>query len=215
MTGLFITLEALDFAGKTTQLEKITTFIKNKYGMNNVVITREPGGTPTATRIREVILDTNLQIDPLTEAYLYAASRSSHVNQLILPSLKSDKLVISDRYLDSSLAYQGFARTLGIDFVKELNSHAIQGILPKYTIFLDGDPDTLSQRFTNSKRDKLDRIESEGIDFQLKCRQGFYKIIENNPDRFWVINASLAPNEVFDQIRTKLEPILDNFFHIN
>lgn len=203
---LFITIEAPDYAGKTTQSRMLDTWL-TQHGVD-FIHTHEPGGTPRAELVRQALLDIQKDkpMSPVAEAYLYAASRAIHVSEIIKPALSKSKLVISDRYLDSSLAYQGFARELGEDFVKDLNRSAIDGVLPEYTFFLDADPAFLANR--KQSRDNLDRLEMEGTDFQTKCRLGFLKIISNNPDRFWVIDATLPPEEVFSHILLKLEPIL-------
>lgn len=204
--GLFITIEALDFAGKTTQIEKL----KNWFGKMKLdaVFTREPGGTIRGESIREIILnlDKEKPLNPVTECYLYAAARSILVEELIKPGLTKGEIIISDRFLDSSLAYQGVGRGLGVSFVEKINQAAGVDILPDVTIFLDGDPNNLQNRI--EKERELDRIEKEGAVFQTLCRKGFYSLIEKDPNRFKVVDASKKPDEVFADIKNVLEPIL-------
>lgn len=204
--GLFITIEALDFAGKTTQIEKLKNWFEEM--KLDAVFTREPGGTTRGESIREIILnlDKEKPLNSVTECYLYASARSIVVEELIKPSLTKGEIIISDRFLDSSLAYQGVGRGLGVSFVEKINQAAGVDILPDVTIFLDGDPNNLQNRI--EKERELDRIEKEGSVFQTLCRKGFYSLIKRNPNRFKVVDASKKPDEVFADIKNVLEPIL-------
>lgn len=200
--GLFITIEALDFAGKTTQIEKLKEwFEKEKI---EVIFTREPGGTKRGEKIRQIILnlDKEKSLNSVAECYLYASGRSILVEEIIKPNLKDGKIIISDRFLDSSLAYQGFGRGLGLEFVQKINHQCGVDILPDLTIFLDGEVFNFQKRIKDGQI--LDRIEAEGADFQNICRNGFLKIIQNDPERFKIINANETPEKIFEQIKEVL-----------
>lgn len=209
--GLFVTLEGADGCGKSTQLGLLREFIIERSNMYNFkyIFTREPGGTEMSEIIRRIILDKEYIdiMDDLTEAYLFAASRANHVQKLIIPSLVDDKLVFSDRYVDSSIAYQGAGRGLGMDRIKEINNHAIQGSLPDITYFIYLDPDIAMAR--KRKQTKLDRIESAADkDFQHRVVEGFLTLASKEPNRFMVIDGSKSMLEVHNQIANNLEKVL-------
>ena len=196
--GLFITFEGCDGCGKTTCINNVSTILRN-CGIE-FILTREPGGSKIAEEIRNIILDkNNTEEDPRTESLLYAASRRQHLVEIILPALKSGKIVLCDRYLDSSLAYQGYARNLGIDNIMSINSFAIENVMPDLTFFLDLSPEEGLKRIQSRKRES-DRLDQEKLDFHKRVYEG-YQIVNNRfKDRIVRIDASKAPNEIAEEI---------------
>lgn len=194
--GIFITFEGTDGSGKSTQIGRFAAYIQSRgYDM---LLTREPGGTPVSEKIRSIILDPeNTEESPVTEALLYAASRAQLVSEKIKPALEKGTVVICDRFVDSSLAYQAYARDLGDDVLK-INEFAVQGVMPDITFFLDIDPASAQKRRT--ERGTSDRLENEGIGFQIRVYEGYKKLIEKSPERFRVIDAKKSPDEVFEDI---------------
>jgi dTMP kinase len=156
--------------------------------------TREPGGTPAAERIREIVLDPTVEMDAWTEAYLYAAARADHVRKTILPRLEAGENVLCERYLDSSIAYQGFGRGLGVDEVRALNAYAVGTLVPDGTFYL-----RLDHRERGRRARRLgapDRIEAVGEDFMRRVEEGFEELARLEPERIEVLDASLAPEEL-------------------
>ena len=203
MRGIFITIEGGDGAGKTTQIRNITEFFESR-GMT-VLQTREPGGTPIGEKIRELLLDkANSEMTSITEMFLYAASRAQHVNDVILPALENDLVVICDRFVDSSVAYQGLARGLG-DMVRDINVHATSGLTPDITFWLDIDPAKGKMRAGNTG--EHDRIESEGISFHDKVRLGYRNIADAEPDRVKIIDAEKSIEDMRFEIESHLEEL--------
>lgn len=194
MKGLFISFEGCDGCGKTTAL----TLVKEKLHALGIdpLFTREPGGSKIAEQIRNIILDkNNTEEDPRTEALLYAASRRQHLVEIVLPALKEGRMVISDRYLDSSLAYQGYARGLGIEEVLSINSFAIEGVYPDLTFFLDLTPEEGLKRVQGRERD-ADRLDKEASSFHQKVYEGYQIVNERFKDRIVKIDASRTPDEI-------------------
>lgn len=186
MTGLFITFEGPDGAGKSTQIRKFTSYLEDKN--ISFILTREPGGTLLGDRIRKTVLDPDSgAVDERAETLLYLASRAQHVTELIRPALAEGKVVVCDRFSDSTLAYQGIARGLGLEEIKELDSFATGGLVPDLTILLDAEPGALEER--RSKRRVLDRMELEKSDFQQKVRSGFLLLAQKYPERIHKVNA--------------------------
>ena len=165
MRGKFITIEGTDGSGKSTQIGLLMDYL-NKKGVD-VLFTREPGGTPIGEKIREIILDVNnREMAPETEALLYAASRSQHVREKIIPAVEEGKIVVCDRFVDSSLAYQGTARRMGMETIMEMNRAALGGVMPDLTVFFDLSPEKGILRKKNERA--LDRLEEEKIDFHKR-----------------------------------------------
>ncbi|WP_069650454.1 dTMP kinase [Caloranaerobacter ferrireducens] len=206
MKGIFITVEGPDGSGKSTQIRLLEEYLKDKG--YNVVVTREPGGTRISEDIRNIILDTsNTDMSPYTEALLYAASRAQHVYETILPALKEGKIVICDRFVDSSLVYQGFARGLGIKKIKEINDFATEGLKPDVTLFFDIDIDTALKRIGN--RTTKDRLDKEKIEFHRKVYEGYMKIKEMYSYRIEVINAAYDIENTFKQVKSVIDRLLE------
>ncbi len=192
---MFITFEGPDGSGKSTIIQKVYDYlIENNY---DVIKTREPGGSPIAEKIRNLILDTeNIKMGYRTEALLYAASRAQHVEETILPALNENKIVLCDRFLISSLAYQGVGRGLGIENVRNINDFAINGVFPDFILFFDVDPITTLKR--KSSLDTADRLEKEGNNFHERVYNG-YKEILNSEKNIEIIDATQSVEDVFSQ----------------
>ncbi len=194
----FITFEGTDGSGKTTALKGLKKFLDNK--KLDYIFTREPGGreNPSAEKIRKIILDKNNIIDNKSEALLYASARRLHLEQTVWPALKQNKIILCDRYIDSSLAYQGAGRGLGIPFVKELNELATDKTWPALTIFFDISPKEAQKRMV--KRNTSDRLEEAGFSLQKKVYKGYKTLIKNEPKRFKVVDATKSKEEVLEQV---------------
>ena len=197
MKGKFITFEGCEGSGKSTQVSMFREYLEK----NNIdyIFTREPGGNAIADKIREIILDVkNADMTDECEALLYASARAQHVSQTIIPALNAGKLVLCDRYIDSSFAYQAYARGLGIDFIKKINSFAIENCMPDYTVFLDISSTEAFRR--KGGQDKNDRLEQVGLAFHEKVYEGYKKVIESDKDRFLLINCKGTKFETHDNI---------------
>lgn len=187
MKGKFITFEGCEGVGKSHQIRRLENYLQE----NNIhyYLTREPGGTPVSEQIRNVILDgKNVSMTDECEALLYASARVQLLKEVVKPKLDNGELVLCDRYIDSSIAYQGYARGLGVDFVKKINDYAITNFMPDYTIFLNLPPEQAFLR--KGGVDKTDRLELSGMDFHKKVYEGYLDIARKEPDRFIVIDAS-------------------------
>lgn len=206
MKGIFIALEGPDGSGKSTVIRGIRKYFEDK-GIS-IVETREPGGTVIGEAIRRILLDNrNKNMFPETEALLYAASRGQHVKEKILPAIKSGKVVLCDRFILSSLAYQGVGRDLGIEEVRMINDFAIKGIRPDLTLFLHVNPETTLHRKT--KRRKGDRLETEGIKFHKKVYDGYLEILEKYSDNIKTIDATKSKEEVLNESIYHIEKFLE------
>lgn len=199
---LFVTLEGPEGSGKTTVAQVVYDYFINQ-GVE-AVLTREPGGIPISEKIRDLILDpNNTTMDDKTEALLYAASRRQHLVEKVLPALDLGKLVICDRFIDSSLAYQGFARGLGIDEVMEINQFAIDKHMPDVTFYLDVPFDVGMERI--GVRGYKDRLELAGDDFHYKVYQGYQEVLKRYPERIVRIDAQQQPDVVAQHIIKEIE----------
>ena len=208
---MFITFEGGEGSGKTTIIEKVCEYLESQG--KNYILTREPGGTNISEQIREVILNRkNTEMDGLTEAYLYAASRAQHVREKIVPALKEGKVVLCDRYLDSSIVYQGYVRGYGMDTIKEINREAItvngRMYLPDLTIYFDLSPEIGLGRIAKNKNREVNRLDLEKMDFHQKVREGYLKQAEKNNDRFAIIDASKSIEEVAEDVLTLIKEAL-------
>ena len=192
---MFITIEGPEGSGKTTAVD---TAVKELEKMGyQIVRTREPGGTPIAEQIRNVILDkNNTAMDQRTEALLYAASRRQHLVEKVWPALKEGKIVVCDRYLDSSLAYQGGARGLGIDNILNVNMFATEGTFPDLTLLFDLQPEVGLARIAANSDREVNRLDLEKLEFHNKVRNSFLELAKRYPERFVIIDASKSVNEV-------------------
>ena len=201
--GFFISFEGTDGCGKGTQIEKLKKYFEE----NNIdaVFTREPGGVETADKIRTFVKDPlNSDIDELSDFLLISAGRNLHVKQKIKPALEQGKIVVTDRYVDSCYAYQGYAGGLDLEFIKPITMQVIQGIMPDITFFLSLDASASLER-NKGLDDKVDKFELKGISFQEKVRNGFFEMVKNEPNRWVVIDATLSREEIFDIIIQELK----------
>jgi len=197
--GTFITIEGGEGAGKTTLIARLTERIHRETGWSTVT-TREPGGIPIAEAIRGIILDRNhTSMDARTEALLYAAARRQHLAEKVMPELKRGSVVICDRFVDSSLAYQGHARGLGMEAVWDINRFAIEDCMPQLTLYLDLEPEVGLARIEANAQREVNRLDLESLAFHRQVREGFRKIAGMFPDRFVTLDASVGPNELADQ----------------
>ena len=192
---MFITFEGPDGSGKSTIIKKVYKKLIND-GFD-IVLTREPGGTPIAEKIRDIILDnSNVALDARTEALLYAASRRQHLVEKIRPALKEGKIVLCDRFLDSSLAYQGGGRNLGVQNVLNINLFATENTYPDLTLFFDIDPELGLKRVSQDKKRVADRLDNENENFHEKVYSTFKEIVNANSQRIITIDASKSIEEV-------------------
>jgi dTMP kinase len=188
--GFLIAFEGVEGAGKSTQLDRLRDELERRG--HEVVVTREPGGTPVGERVRDVLLDPAVDLDPRAEALLFAAARAQLVEQVIRPALERGAVVLCDRYLDSSLAYQGGGRGLGRGPVQEVNRFATGGLLPDLVVLLDLDPAEGLGRNTARR----DRIEVEGLGFHRRVREAFRELAAADPGRFAVVDAAAPADQV-------------------
>jgi dTMP kinase len=184
MKGKFISFEGIDGCGKTTQIKFLKEYLLKKG--YNILVLREPGGTKVGEKVRDILLDKYNFISPVTEMLLYASSRAQLVEEKILPAIEEGKIVLLDRFVDSSYVYQGYARGLGIEKVKIVNEIATMGILPDVTIYIDITPEEAMKR--RGKRE-ADRLERESWDFHKKVREGYIKLVKEFPKRFVFIDG--------------------------
>ena len=193
--GVFITFEGGDGSGKSTQIQSVHDWFESRG--REVIVTREPGGTELGTEIRRLVQNGPEDVDARTEALLYAADRAYHVATVIGPALERGAVVLGDRYIDSSLAYQGAARSLGVDEIASLSAWATQGLYPSLTFLLDLPPEVGARRRT----DAPDRMERESMDFHERVRHQYLRLADAEPDRIVVIDAVGTVDEVFSEIR--------------
>lgn len=206
---MFITFEGIDASGKSSVIKALKEHIEQNYDIKNFIFTREPGGNnlKSAEKIRELILDNENEIDSLSEALLYLASRCLHVNKVIKPALVANKIVICDRFIDSSIAYQGNARKLGMDKIEKLNLMIVENTLPKYTFYLKIDAQTSFNRLLN-QNNNLDRLENEEQDFFKKAIEGYDFLAKRDYQRYIVIDATKPIEKVIYEVINKFDKIL-------
>lgn len=199
--GWFISLEGVDGSGKSTQIQTTAAWLKEQG--YEVLVTREPGGTATAEKIRDLVLDADVPLQPRTELLLYLAARAQHVAEVIKPALAAGRIVLCDRFVDSTLVYQGIVRGLDLCRIKELNEFASEELMPALTLLLDADPALLEER--RRERGVTDRFEQEGLSFQKKLREGFLFLAEKEPERIKKVDALQVPEQVQAEIRCLLK----------
>ncbi|WP_340701603.1 dTMP kinase [Brevibacillus borstelensis] len=203
-TGRFITIEGADGAGKSTVAARLYDELRTKGW--DVMLTREPGGIEIAEKIREIILDPKyVNMDKRTEALLYAAARRQHLAEKVFPALAEGKLVLCDRFIDSSLAYQGYARGLGIDEVFAINQFAVEDCMPDLTLYFDVRPEVGLARINATKGREVNRLDLEALEFHEKVREGYQIVKDRFADRFIVIDAERPADEVFAEALVQLE----------
>lgn len=205
--GLFVSFEGPEGAGKTTIINMMIEQLK-KDGFQ-VISTREPGGIEIAEQIREVILNKkNTAMDARTEALLYAAARRQHLVEKVKPALEMGNIILCDRFIDSSLAYQGFARGLGIDEVLTINQFAIEDMMPRMTFYFDLDPKTGLERIHKNNGREVNRLDLENIEFHQKVREGYLLLADRYPERIVKIDASRSLQQVFEEAKSKLNEMI-------
>lgn len=209
--GLFITIEGPEGAGKTTQARLLYDHLRSSY---DVLYTREPGGTAIGERIRGLLLDEqHREMSAQTEMLLFAASRAQFVAEVVEPALRGGRIVLSERYVDASLAYQGYARGLDVQVVRQVNAVATRGVMPDLTVLIDIDPAVGLERARladgkEGRRGRGDRLEQESLDFFVRAREGFLAIAREERDRVRIINGNRPQQVVHDEIGRLVEQFL-------
>ncbi|KRN62839.1 thymidylate kinase [Pediococcus inopinatus] len=213
VTGKFISFEGPDGAGKTTALNTIVADLKPQL-KTQLVVTREPGGNRISEAIRSVILDRqNTEMDDRTEALLYAAARRQHIVETIEPALKANKLILCDRYIDSSVAYQGAGREIGEQEVYQMNLFATAGLLPDLTIYFDIPSEIGLKRIMTHRTDEINRLDVEKLSFHKRVRASYLKIAKENPERIKVIDATQSKEKVVSEVETIIRQSNSEFFN--
>ena len=203
--GYFITFEGGEGTGKTTIITYLSKYLKDKG--YDVISTRQPGGIEIAEQIRSIILDVkNTKMDYRTEALLYAASRTQHLAEKVIPALNENKIVLCDRYLDSSLVYQGIARNLGIENVLKVNMFALE-YMPNLTFFIDVKPEICFKRIKDNNRE-MDRLDLENMDFHNMVYEGYKKVAKMYPERIVSINGDRTVEELIEDIKKIIDKLL-------
>lgn len=192
--GLFITFEGGDGCGKTTQIKLLDEYLRNKG--YKTLLTREPGSKGLGTKLREILLNYDGEVSPVCESFLFLADRAQHVDCIIKPALEEGVIVLCDRHTDSTVAYQGYGRGLDLEQIYQLNKIATSGLKPDLTVVLDVDVETSQKRVGSEK----DRMESAGIEFFERVRQGFLEIAKQEPDRVKVVDSTQSIEKIHEQI---------------
>ena len=205
--GIFITLEGGEGSGKTTMISRLSNYLEERNMA--YLVTREPGGIEIAEKIRSIILDPeHTAMDARTEALLYAAARRQHLVERVIPALEEGLIVLCDRFVDSSLAYQGYARGIGVEEIRSINLFATEDITPDVTIYFDVEPEIGLARIAANQDREVNRLDLENRLFHNKVREGYLKLVENEPERIKMIDASLSPEEVFCSLIANLDCVL-------
>lgn len=200
--GIFIVFEGGDGAGKSTQIEKLAQYLREQ--KKEIVVTREPGGTVMGKSIRDWLLEqTEVEVDPKTEALLFAADRAHHIHTLIKPALDSNQIVICDRHIDSSIAYQGVARNLGIENIKSISLWAVNGITPDLVVVLD-----ISVTAGQARLSHKDRLDRESTQFHEKVNQAYLALAKSNPEKYLVVDAELPIDEIHEKIINRVASLI-------
>ena len=203
--GLFITLEGGDGVGKSTQARLLSDWFEQQG--RTVVRTREPGGSELGVEIREIVLHHRGDISPRAEALLYAADRAHHIATVVRPALARGEVVLQDRYLDSSVAYQGSGRVLDAEQIRSISLWAAEDLLPDVTVLLDLDVAVARGRLDNANK-RFDRLEAEAQDFHIRVRESFLALAAAEPERFLVVDAALPPEQMAADIQARIAPLL-------
>ncbi|MBE5103571.1 MULTISPECIES: dTMP kinase [Priestia] len=207
MSGTFITFEGPEGAGKTTIIHMVQQkLIQEGY---NIVLTREPGGIRIAEQIREIILNpSNTEMDARTEALLYAAARRQHLVEKVIPELNKGNIVLCDRFIDSSLAYQGNARGIGVEDIFAINQFAIEQMMPQATLYFDIEPEVGLERINKGRKDEINRLDLESLDFHYKVRDGYLSLLSEFPERIRRIDANQSVEKVCEEAYKQIKLIL-------
>ena len=205
MTGVFITFEGGDGAGKTTQIEKLRGWLERQG--HTVVVTREPGGTDIGVELRNIVLHHRGFLAPRAEALLYAADRAHHIHTVVRPALERGEVVVQDRYFDSSVAYQGAGRVLSEDEVRDLSLWATESLMPQLTVVLDIPSDIARQRRDSDNR-VFDRLEAEADDFHERVRQAYHRLADAEPGRFLMIDGQRPIDDIHAEVVSRVSALL-------
>ncbi|MFP7737904.1 dTMP kinase [Priestia aryabhattai] len=207
MSGTFITFEGPEGAGKTTIIHMVQQkLIQDGY---TIVLTREPGGIRIAEQIREIILNpSNTEMDARTEALLYAAARRQHLVEKVIPELNKGNIVLCDRFIDSSLAYQGHARGIGVEDIFAINQFAIEQTMPQATLYFDIEPEVGLERINKGRKDEINRLDLESLDFHYKVRNGYLSLLSEFPERIYRIDANQSVEKVCEEAYRQIQLIL-------
>ncbi len=200
--GLFITFEGADGCGKTTQIELLEKYLKSK--KFETIVTLEPGGSDIGKKLRQILLHYDGYVSDICEMFLYLADRAQHIETVVLENIKKNKIVLCDRHIDSTVAYQGYARGQNIEQINLLNNIATKGYKPDLTFVFDVDSEIAQKRVGKEK----DRLEQESLEFHKKVRNGYLELAKKYPKRIKVINANLSIEEVFEQVKKIIDEIL-------
>ncbi len=207
MNGILITIEGIEGSGKTTQAIKLESYLKSSG--YPVLRTFEPGATQLGSKLREILLnESSIKLHPVTELLLFSADRAQHLFEIVIPALEKGTIVICDRFIDSTSAYQGGGRSLNLEEIQQIHNIASLGITPNRTYLLDLPPEIGLSRIMK-ERNKLDRLESEALEFHTNIRKTFLKLAEYSPERFLVIDATQPEDVVFEIIRKDITRIID------
>ena len=200
--GLFITFEGTDGCGKTTQIELLKTYLENKG--HTVLLTREPGAKGLGTKLREILLNYEGEVSPNCESFLFLADRAQHIDTIIKPAIERGEIVLCDRHTDSTVAYQGYGRGLDLNQINMLNTIATSGFKPDITFVFDIDIETAQKRVGKTK----DRMESAGVEFFKKVRQGYLDIAKSEPERVKVLDATQTIEDISNQVKKYIDNII-------
>ena len=200
--GLFVTFEGTDGCGKTTQIELLKTYLENKG--YTVLLTREPGAKGLGTKLREILLNYEGEVSPNCESFLFLADRAQHIDTIIKPAIERGEIVLCDRHTDSTVAYQGYGRGLDLNQINMLNTIATSGFKPDITFVFDIDIETAQKRVGKTK----DRMESAGVEFFKKVRQGYLDIAKSEPERVKVLDATQTIEDISNQVKKYIDNII-------
>lgn len=209
MAGTFITFEGIDGSGKSTQLRLLANFLRSQGGQ--VLVTREPGGTPVGLRLRAALLDAQEQVDPLTELLVFAADRAQHVRRVLRPALEAGQIVLSDRYADATKAYQGAGRGFSRELISEIVQLATEGLIPDLTLLFDlsvSEASARTRRRSEGKQ-KGDRLDSEDAEFHTRVREAYLGMAEKEPERFRIVSTKGLVEETHQRIKEIVVPFLE------
>ena len=200
--GLFITFEGCDGCGKTTQLELLADYLRAQG--KDVIVTREPGAKGLGVKLREILLNYDGEVSPNCENFLFLADRAQHIDTIVKPAIKSGKIVLCDRHIDSTVAYQGYGRGLDIKQINSLNDLATSGLKPDLTLLFDVDTETSMARVGKNK----DRMESAGIEFQEKVRYGYLELAKAEPERIKVFDSRKTIEQLHQEVLAVITPAI-------
>ncbi|CAN5871547.1 dTMP kinase [soil metagenome] len=209
MAGIFITFEGIDGSGKSTQLRLLANFLRSQGG--EVLVTREPGGTPVGVRLRAALLDAHEQVDPLTELLVFAADRAQHVRRVLRPGLDAGQIVLSDRYADATKAYQGAGRGFSAKLISDIVQLATEGLIPDLTLLFDLSvtESAVRTRRRSETKQKGDRLDSEDAKFHIRVREAYLDLAEKEPERFRIVTTMGPVEETHERVKEIVVPFLE------